>query len=343
MGPTYINRLTYPYLFGVMTNWFQDRADYMNAVNTFMNATDYAANNHLFPQGCKKKWYIENASARPAHLQIFKCTVKCSGGTASGAYVTPTTTTMAAPDLTAFSEFTTPLFDQRMRDKTTVGKINAVNMAADTILASNSATGGVTVYPLAGVGTIWEQYAATTGARQTVSGGPPACTEKLSWIFPSMKKKLKVKQVFSKWLKPWDRQSWTEKESWPAMLTPQQLEDQAAPTYIKDQSHFYFVRGYSLPDFMYTGGGVGALTNVPNRRERPVQFVIQCTRTLGARQSGDHSPNYTVGPFMVAPMATGVSTGIVQQTSAGTNAALGGVEIGPGGTVFAPVWGDGYF
>lgn len=340
MGPTFVNRLTFPYLFGIMTNWFQDRADYMNAVNKFMTATDYAANNHMFPQGCKKKWYIEAASARPQFLQIFKCTVKCSGDVASAAYMTPTTTTMAGPSLIAYSALAATLWDQRMRDPTVAGKIASGTL--DTILASNSSTGVAVNVPVAGTGNVWEAYDPTTNTRLTESGGPPSCKEKLSWIFPGMKKKVHVKQVFKKWMKPWERITFEENESWPHMLTPQQLEDINAPTYIAKQSHFYFVRAFSAPDIAYNGGGIAAGTNVPKRRERPVQFIIQLKRTIGARISGDHLPNYTVSDHVVAPLATGVSTTVTQQEAAATNATSGGVEISTGGVVFAPIWGNGY-
>lgn len=298
MQQPFARRLTHPFLFGVATSNFCDRADFMDAVNRFLTATQYAANSHVYPQNCRKIWNLHNPAMTPMHVQIIKCTYKCSGGQASGPYVSPTTTTMAAPNPFALNEITGVMFDQRMRDPNSgVGTIVASN--TDQILATNTAAAGVVIVPTVGYGSVWEQYDTAGGTLQSLDA--PSCKQKLSWIFPRIHQKVKCKTVFSRWMKPMEETSFSETESWPKVLTPQQLEDQSTPTYYGKQTHFYIMRVYSTANRVIPTGSGTASTATSTRRWNPAMIRIKLTRIIGCRQSGDHAPGYTCGNFTATP------------------------------------------
>lgn len=296
-SPTFANRLSYPHLFGICTHWFQDRADYMNAINRFMTADQYDKNTHLYPQNCHTKIFIRNPHVAPLHLELIKMTVKCSGGVASGAYVAPTTTTMAAPSLATLNELTKVAFDQRMRDADASGLIITASVA-DNILAQNINPDGSTNWhnPYPGSGSPWEQFQVATAAN--TMNEAIACKMRLSWIFPRIHEKFELKTVFRGWIKGWGQRAIKVPEKWPEMITPQQMADVNNATYRKGESHFYFMRAYCKVD-IGTNEGTVATTTDTTYRLFPAYVQMRLSRQIGCRQSGDHVPTYTCGAFPI--------------------------------------------
>lgn len=315
--PTFPNRLSYPFLFGICTHWFQDRADYMNAINRFMTVDQYDKNTHLYPQNCHTKFFLRNPHVAPVHVEIIKMTVKCSGGQASGAYVAPTTTTMAAPDIASLNELTKVAFDQRMRD-TDVANCIVNTGLADNILAQNINPDGSTQWknPVVGEGTPWEQY-QTASAAQTVNEAI-ACKMRLSWIFPRIHEKFDVKTVFSGWIRGWSTKAFRVEEKWPEMITPQQMADVNNATYRKGESHFYFMRAFCKND-IGSNENATATTTDTIYRVFPTYVQMRLSRQIGCRQSGDHVPTYTSGPFPF-DIFHGNNGAVTQQFSAATAA-----------------------
>lgn len=291
----------------------------MNAIIRFMSDDQYNKNTHLYPQNCNTKFFLRNPHVVPIHVELIKMTVKCSGGQASGAYVAPTTTTMAAPALTTWNELTKVAFDQRMRDGDASGMIVTSGLA-DNIIAQNINADGSTnwKYPLAGGATPWEQY-QVADASQTVNESI-ACKMRLSWIFPRLHEKFESTTVFSGWIKGWQTRAIRVNEKWPEVITPQQMADVNNATYRKNESHFYFIRAFTKSD-VGSNESTAATTTATYYRTFPTYVQMRISRQIGCRQSGDHIPTYTSSAPPITMFIANYQT-VTQQFDAANAATL---------------------
>lgn len=312
--------LTQPWLFGVASKWFLDKSDKLDFMNAFLTNAQRDNNQHLFPQNCFQQFFLQNPLDYRQKVEIYKMTIKCNKGQASGAYVSPVTSTQAGPDPTTDVELAATLWDQSMRD---VANTAIVPASSYNVTLATNGLGIAANIPVAGaLDNPWELIQTAYPYRDL---GCAPFRYRLGWIFPKLQSSVKVTKVFSKWIKARGTASFKVKEHWPKEIRPLDLLDRFVPTLSKGQSFFYFVRIRTAPmahgnfqtenmaNVFVPANTIGAIM-----KRLPVSICVRWERHWGTRNAGDHVPNYLVGTTLTSRWAINrTDTGLQNVGTAG--------------------------
>lgn len=316
-------------IFRTLSYWYNTREDMLRLLNGTMSGpsnlagSDLNTNKHLWIQGgVRVTQTIRNPRSYPVFVHIYKCNLKCpDAGQLPGAYIEGT---LPFAYGSANSAFNRPenaywdFFDQSSRQLMGSAADTAyMKFDGDSQLAGNS-TGG---YPGGGnvalVDNFWEVTSGNDSSmdfREKMS---------LSWIFPEIKKKLKVRTVFRGWIPACGSRTYTYRASMPSELRPRDYLTNDCMNFSK-YSYFLMIRAFAAPmmsslasqGYMQSMDQAGrdalALGSTPFGFWRPpVSLAFTESRTYRVRRQGDSVPSF--GAVLVD-----------QAAPAGGSAAAGG-------------------
>jgi len=313
-------------LFRVISQWYNTREDMLRLLNGCMSGpsttvgTDLNLNRHLWIQGgVKVRQRIRNPNNYPIFVHIYKCSLKCDEvGAVDGVY---TEGTLPFGTGSAFAAGNRPwevhwdFFDQSMRQQMGIAADTAyMKFTPDNQLAINS-TGGYSSSLFAS-GNQWETGLGANSSmdfRENMS---------LTWIFPTMKRKLRIRTVFKGWIPGLAAREYTYSASHPSELRPRDYVTNDTPNFTK-HSYFLLARAYAAPlaasvlfggdqDNLTVAGTLDstAMTRVPDPYLRPpASFVLSESRTYRVRRGGDSVPSFGSCAGSAAPPLGGAVAG----------------------------------
>lgn len=330
---TFAQSTSFPNLFGIASSWFLDKSDMLDFMNAFLTTAQRDANQHIYPQNCVQKWQLHNPGNFPIIFEMYKMTIKCNKGQASGAYVSPTTSTQSGPDLTSDVELSSTLWDQSMRD--VVNGAIVPCSSYNGVLAVNGLGIAATI-PVAGAANPWEECKTAYPFRDLNSA---AMKTRLGWIFPKLKSQVKISRVFKGVVPLKGHRTFRIKEKWPNEIRPLDLLDRYVPTLKKDYSYFYFIRARAGVMSMAAANPLNATiatSFATSVRQLPVQLIVRHYREWGCRSAGDHIPNYLCGTTLTTRLRTIGDGSVVLQEAGGPGHVIPNPEWG------LPIQGNGY-
>lgn len=316
------NRQNYPCIFRVLSSWYNTREEMLRLLNATMSGpsttvgTDLNLNKHLWLQGgVRVTQTIRNPNNYPIHVTIYKCSLKCPEvGATDGVYVEGTLPFAVGSGLSGVNLPTNvfwDFFDQSMRQRTDVAADTSyMKVTGDYQLAGNS-TGGYSSNP-AIPGNYWERAFGNPDGADFRENMP------LSWIFPNIKRKLRIRTVFNGWISALSSRTYSYSASCPSELRPRDYITNDTPNYSK-HSYFLMARAYADrvmsvvqcgadQDDEQTAGLLQdrALTQVPSPWSRPPpNFILSEVRTFRLRRGGDSVPSFGACVATSAPPAGG--------------------------------------
>jgi len=273
-----------PFIFGVLTGHYQSRWEYAVWMCSLLSAAQIAANIHIYPQRASKKWSFFNPTNYRQYFELIKMTIKQPEHKYTGDATVWTDSTTCTESINDISGNTTnPSSETRAWDQAprTSAAVDAPVLPGtiDPVLSTfilNS-----TAVLKAGNGNVFETYANGIDTRPV--------HEKLSWIFPHMRKYFRMRTIKRGWIGPMENQSAFERERVPGELQPNTIKSDKENMDKPGYSHFYFLRARSQK-FISGPWGTSAGSESINLKYFPVQLGITCQRTVSFRLGGDSDP-----------------------------------------------------
>lgn len=283
-------------LFRVATGWQNVREELLLLMNATLSAADIAANRHLWLQGqIKEHIRIRNPTNVPIHVELVKCTLKKCGseyGYSAGVY-NPGTLPFVTGSANANNNRPEDdarywtFWDQSSRESG-AGAFVALN--ADHYLMHNS--GGV--YDLPTVANSWERSDANlaTFASYLHTNDP------LSWVFPKLRAKCRIRTVFKGWIGPEGNKAINVPISVPREIRPRDIVANTWNNWRGGQSYFYFIRVHAKTNCAWNGNTQQVASSRPAGTylgldcEPLSQVVLQSYRKYGIRAGSDSLPTF---------------------------------------------------
>lgn len=312
-------------LFRVISQWYNTREDMLRLLNGCMSGpsttvgSDLNLNRHLWIQGgVQVRQRIRNPNNYPVFVHIYKCSLKCDDvGSVDGVYTEGTLPFGTGSAMVAGNrpwDSYWDFFDQSMRQQMGIAADTAyMKFTPDNQLAINS-TGGYTSSLFASANA-WETGLGASSSmdfRENMS---------LTWIFPNMKRKLRIRTVFKGWIPGLAAREFTYSASTPSELRPRDYVTNDTPNFTK-HSYFLLARSYAAPlassvlfaadqDILAVAArDTAAMQRVPDPYLRPpASFVLSESRTFRVRRGGDSVPSFGSCAGSTAPPVGGAVGG----------------------------------
>lgn len=284
-----------PRIFRICSGWYNTREEYIALLQATMSGpsttagTDLNQNKHLWIQG--SVWHkvrMHNPTNAPIRVELFMLSLKCDdAGPTPGIFVEaaglPFATGSATSGANDPSAAEWEFWDQSSRQLITAsGAVTAANWTTDGIMDTNTA--GAYTAPTAGQ--VWEGALTLQSMRWDKTN--------LSFIFPNIRRKCKIKRLCNIVIKPFSRRQIKFRHTHPAELRPRDYFTNACPNFSK-HSYFLFMHARALgPVQARTRVLAGADENkyLDPVTELPAQVVITESRTYNVRRSGDSFPSF---------------------------------------------------
>lgn len=292
--------------------------------------TDLGQNKHVWIQGgIRHRMRIHNPTTSPIKVEIFKISLKCDDAGA-----TPGTFNEAAgpPNLpfatgSAFAAANLPsaayweFWDQASRQAMTAsGSVTAASWVNDTILSLN--TNGTYQAPVGGNigGQRWEVGPDDQNGMRWDE------RTSLSFIFPNLKRKARIRRVVNAVIKPYETAQRTFRASAPSELRPRDYISNSKTNFSK-HSYFLFVKARALGPVILQSRETGSsCVNYLSPWNEPItQLIIHDCRDFQIRRSGDSFPTFGrqqvdsaawLNTTAAGILETGSPTVVVDQTNA---------------------------
>jgi len=290
--PTYANRILAPNLSRVISGWYGTREEMLRIINASLTGpsttagTDLNLNRHVWIQSCRDTFTLSTPCKMPVMYKLYRCTLKCKErGATSGVYVEGTLpfatgSATAAANLPTASHW--DFFQQNMRTGNFTGSGVYMTTSDDAALMINQQ--GTYAPPIAGA--LWESGNNGSVGPQFHLNTP------LGFIFPEMKKKLRVQCVSKGVLRPGIHKRVSFRTRMPPELRPRDYIADKCENF-SPYSHFYFLRAYSVhPDFYYSTAVATNVVYAPQFQMHPAQVSILHERSIGVRSGGDSIPSF---------------------------------------------------
>ena len=291
MSCAFASRLTKPNLCRIASGWYGTREEMLRIMSAVISGpststgSDMNLNRHVWIQKCMDNFHLHTPGKVPVFYKLYRLSLKCNDrGATGGTYVEGTlpfssgsaTDATNTPDASYWS-----FWDQTSRQAQTGS--GYLPLSGDGILAKNI-PGASYVAPTAG---------SDFEAGNTSAGTPSLFhfSTPLSFIFPELKRKCKIRLVSKGVLLPGMKKKITVRTPYPAELRPRDYISDECPNFSK-YSHFYFLRAVTRsPDSKY---GLGAdNTYFSPFSIQPAQIVVGHLRRFAIRASGDSIPSFT--------------------------------------------------
>lgn len=303
------NPIGHSMVFRIMSSWYNTREDMLRLLNGTMSGpsnlagTDLNTNKHLWIQGgVRVTQTIRNSKSYPVYVQIYKCNLKCDDAGQSGGVYVEGTLPFASPG-SANSSDNVPgsaywdFFDQSSRmTMGSAGDTAYMKFTADNALAGNSVGGYAS--SLAVAGNYWEVASGNSDGLDFRERMP------LTWIFPEIRRKLKVRTIFSGWIPSEGSRTYSYVASMPHELRPRDYLSNDCMNFSK-HSYFLMVRAFaapmlsSVPTQGYQVSVTDALRNTLAVDRAPYGFwrppvclSFTESRTYRLRRQGDSIPSF---------------------------------------------------
>lgn len=259
--------------------------------------SDMNQNKHVWIQKLTHLLRLTNPCNYPVKVEVFMIKLKCDdAGQTPGVFVEPTipfatgsATAAANQPISQYWEF----FDQSSRQPmTTSGSVTAASWQNDHILSHN--TGGTYDAPQGDTtNTFWEIAMNSYQGMRWDENTP------LSFIFPNLRRKAKLKRVFKRTLMPLQTKQVKIRESFPRELRPRDYISDSKTNFSK-HSYCLFMRaraiGYVPETSDWKTGSDPQQYPIDTFNspwvELPAQVVVNEMRRISVRRSGDAFPTF---------------------------------------------------
>jgi len=289
-----------PRLFRIASEWDHTREFFLRILYSYLGGpsstagTDLNNNRHVWIQGgIRNAGMMMNNGSTPVKYRLYVCQLKCEDqGGVAGVF---SEGTPAAPGL-PFGTGSAHLAGNRPSaaywgfwDQTSRGASRGYYQTLSTPVLTSS------VAPT--VGSIYEGC----DTLNTAPGSVDNTTTPLSFIFPEMRKKLRVRLVARGYLPGYGRKAYRYSVSCPSELRPADWISDRCQSFSR-HSYFLLLRAENVSPWAPTAstfasaGALAPADRPPNPFiEPPVNLIMSRRTTVRIRASGDHLPSFNSG------------------------------------------------
>lgn len=288
-----------PRLFRIISQWDHTREFFLRILYSYLGGpsnlagSDLNNNRHVWLQGgITNTGIIRNTSSTPLRYRLYVCQLKCEdAGDIPGVFLEGST---AAPGLRFATGSANDVGNAPSAaywgfwDQTSRGASRGFYSTTSTAMLTTSTA------PTSAGSSIYEECSTNTAGPGSIDN----TNTPLSFIFPEMRKKLRVRCVAKGYLAGYQTRPYKYAVSAPSELRPADYISDRCQNFSR-HSYFLLMRAESVAPWIPTAsnfvsaGGIAPRSNAPNPHfEVPLSLVMTRRTIIRVRASGDHLPSF---------------------------------------------------